>query len=87
MVFRIPVELTGGGTDQPDFHNVAIRLDKRTAVRESDKPTVRCKNGSYGVSLVVRTQSAELPRRMEDRQNVDLFIVLIHPVDGWIGAM
>lgn len=54
---------------------------------EAARPTVRCKNVLCSASLVVRPKSAELLRRMEDGQNVDLFIILIHHVNNSIVAI
>jgi len=84
---RISGEFTCGGHGSHRFQNVAKRLDKRTAATNDDTPTIRCNDGLYGASLIVRTQSAELLRRMEDSQNVDLFIVPIHHVNDSIVAI
>ena len=80
-------EFTCGGHGSHRLQNAAKCPDKRTVAINDDTPTVRCNDGLYGASLVVRTQSAELLRRMENRQNVDLFIVPVHYVDDSIVAI
>ncbi len=51
----------------------------------ADKPTVRC--NLYGASFVVRAQSTELLRRMEDGQHVHLLTVPTYHVNNPIISM